>query len=157
MDTEVLADGVLERVLVLFERAQEILAAADHCLAGAGRIVTGSGAGFGGCTVHLHAVLNEDHRKNGPGRRLKNEHAGPNGIKGFISNNSWGAGTNGNAYDSYAAQYDGFVRDASAAAGVDPLLELRAAVYLLSGRSDGRLRNWRMSRLSGLRFTRCAL
>ncbi len=47
---------------------------------------------------------------------------GPNGIKGFIANNSWGAGTNGNAYDSYAAQYDGFVRDASAAAGVDPLV-----------------------------------
>jgi hypothetical protein len=48
--------------------------------------------------------------------------AGPNGIKGFISNNSWGAGTNGNAYDSYAAQYDGFVRDSSAAAAIDPLL-----------------------------------
>ncbi|MEP7340873.1 MAG: S8 family serine peptidase [Acidobacteriota bacterium] len=48
--------------------------------------------------------------------------AGPNGVKGFISNNSWGAGTNSNAYDSYAAQYDGFVRDSSAAATIDPLL-----------------------------------
>lgn len=48
--------------------------------------------------------------------------AGPNNVKGFIANNSWGAGTNGNAYDSYAAQYDGFVRDSSAAAGIDPLV-----------------------------------
>ncbi|MGE0881949.1 MAG: S8 family serine peptidase [Blastocatellales bacterium] len=48
--------------------------------------------------------------------------AGPNGIKGFISNNSWGSGTNGNAYDSLAAQYDGFVRDSSAAATIDPLV-----------------------------------
>lgn len=48
--------------------------------------------------------------------------AGPNGVPGSISNNSWGSGTNGNAYDSYAAQFDGFVRDASAAASIDPLL-----------------------------------
>lgn len=48
--------------------------------------------------------------------------AGPNGVRGFISNNSWGNGTNGNAYDSYAAQYDGFARDASAATSIDPLL-----------------------------------
>jgi hypothetical protein len=47
--------------------------------------------------------------------------AGPNGVFGFISNNSWGAGTNGNAYDSFAAQFDGFVRDASTAASIDPL------------------------------------
>ena len=48
--------------------------------------------------------------------------AGPNGVPGFISNNSWGNGTNGNTYDSYTAQYDGFVRDASSAASIDPLL-----------------------------------
>jgi subtilisin-like proprotein convertase family protein len=48
--------------------------------------------------------------------------AGPNGVFSFISNNSWGAGLNGNAYDSFAAQFDGFVRDASAAATIDPLL-----------------------------------
>lgn len=48
--------------------------------------------------------------------------AGPNGVNGYISNNSWGAGTNGNAYDSFAAQYDGFVRDSSSAATVDPLV-----------------------------------
>jgi len=47
---------------------------------------------------------------------------GPNGVFGFISNNSWGNGTNANSYDSYAAQYDGFVRDASAAASIDPIL-----------------------------------
>ena len=47
---------------------------------------------------------------------------GPNGVPGFISNNSWGNGTNGNVYDSYTAQYDGFVRDASSAASIDPLL-----------------------------------
>ena len=47
---------------------------------------------------------------------------GPNGVPGFISNNSWGNGTNGNSYDSFAAQYDGFVRDASSTASIDPLL-----------------------------------
>lgn len=47
---------------------------------------------------------------------------GPNGVPGFITNNSWGNGTNGNAYDSLAAQYDGFVRDASAASSIDPLV-----------------------------------
>jgi subtilisin-like proprotein convertase family protein len=47
--------------------------------------------------------------------------AGPNGVKGNISNNSWGAGTNTNAYDSFAAQYDGFVQDASTAGTIDPL------------------------------------
>lgn len=48
--------------------------------------------------------------------------AGPNGTLGFISNNSWGGPTNGNAYESYEAQFDGFVRDASAAASIDPIL-----------------------------------
>ncbi len=48
--------------------------------------------------------------------------AGPNGVNGFVTNNSWGNGTNGNAYDSLAAQYDGFVRDASAAGTIDPLV-----------------------------------
>ncbi len=48
--------------------------------------------------------------------------AGPNGVRGFITNNSWGSGTNSNAYDSFAAQYDGFVRDSSAAATIDPLV-----------------------------------
>ncbi len=45
---------------------------------------------------------------------------GPNGVKGTISNNSWGSGTNANAYDSLAAQYDGFVRDGSFAPSIDP-------------------------------------
>lgn len=45
---------------------------------------------------------------------------GPNGARGTISNNSWGAGTNGNSYDSLAAQYDGFVRDGSFAGTIDP-------------------------------------
>jgi hypothetical protein len=48
--------------------------------------------------------------------------AGPNGVKGFITNNSWGNGTNSNAYDAYAAMYDGFVQDASIAATIDPIL-----------------------------------
>ncbi len=47
--------------------------------------------------------------------------SGPNGVKGSITNNSWGNGTNGNAYDSYAAQYDGYVQDASIAASFDPM------------------------------------
>ena len=46
---------------------------------------------------------------------------GPNGVISNLSNNSWGAGTNGNAYDALAAQFDGFVRDASSAASIDPL------------------------------------
>ena len=53
--------------------------------------------------------------------------AGPNAVPGFISNNSWGNGTNGNVYDSYAAQFDGFVRDASTAASIDPLLMVFSA------------------------------
>jgi hypothetical protein len=48
--------------------------------------------------------------------------AGPNTILGSISNNSWGNGTNSNAYDSYTAQFDGFTRDASTAASIDPIL-----------------------------------
>lgn len=48
--------------------------------------------------------------------------AGPNGVNGIASNNSWGNGTNSNAYDAYTAAYDGFVRDASTAAGIDPLI-----------------------------------
>ena len=47
--------------------------------------------------------------------------AGPNGVFGSISNNSWGNGVNANAYDSYTAQFDGFVRDASPAASIDPI------------------------------------
>lgn len=48
--------------------------------------------------------------------------AGPNGVKCFITNNSWGNGTNSNSYDSYAAQYDGYVQDGSLAASIDPIL-----------------------------------
>jgi len=46
---------------------------------------------------------------------------GPNGVLGSISNNSWGNLTNSNVYDSYTAQFDGFVRDASAAPAIDPI------------------------------------
>lgn len=52
---------------------------------------------------------------------------GPNGVLGYISNNSWGSGTNGNSYDAYAAQFDGFVRDASAAATIDPVVIIFSA------------------------------
>jgi hypothetical protein len=48
--------------------------------------------------------------------------AGPNGVLGTISNNSWGNGTNSNVYDSYTAQFDGYARDASTAASIDPIL-----------------------------------
>lgn len=47
--------------------------------------------------------------------------AGPNGVRGTIINNSWGSGTNGNAYDSRAAMWDGFVRDASIGSTIDPI------------------------------------
>ncbi len=47
---------------------------------------------------------------------------GPNGVRGTISNNSWGNGTNSNSYDSYAAMYDGFVQDASLAGTIDPMM-----------------------------------
>ncbi|WP_170113276.1 S8 family serine peptidase [Ahniella affigens] len=53
--------------------------------------------------------------------------AGPNGVLGTISNNSWGAGTNSNAYDSLAAAYDGFVRDASAGSSIDELMVVFSA------------------------------
>ncbi len=46
---------------------------------------------------------------------------GPNGVHPFLSNNSWGDGLNGNAYGALEAQYDGFVRDASIDASVDPM------------------------------------
>jgi hypothetical protein len=45
----------------------------------------------------------------------------PNGVKGSISNNSWGNGLNSNSYDSYAAMYDGFIQDASSAPTIDPI------------------------------------
>ncbi|MEP7148719.1 MAG: S8 family serine peptidase [Acidobacteriota bacterium] len=45
---------------------------------------------------------------------------GPNGVRGTISNNSWGAGTNSNSYDSLAAQYDGLVQDGSIGPTIDP-------------------------------------
>lgn len=47
--------------------------------------------------------------------------AGPNGVRASISNNSWGNGINANTYDTYAAAFDGFVRDASIGGGIDPL------------------------------------
>jgi hypothetical protein len=46
---------------------------------------------------------------------------GGNGVRGFISNNSWGSDINNNRYDSFAAQYDGFVQDASTASSIDPV------------------------------------
>lgn len=45
---------------------------------------------------------------------------GPNGVRASISNNSWGAGTNGNSYESLAAIYDGLVRDGSLGSSIDP-------------------------------------
>jgi len=47
---------------------------------------------------------------------------GVNGVRPNISNDSWGNGTNMNAYDSLAAEYDGFARDSSSAGSIDPLL-----------------------------------
>ena len=44
---------------------------------------------------------------------------GPNGARGTISNNSWGAGIGVN-YTSFEAQYDGLVRDGSLAPSIDP-------------------------------------
>lgn len=61
--------------------------------------------------------------------------AGVNGVRGFISNNSWGNGLNGSAYDSYAAAFDGFVRDASSAITIDPLLIIFSAGNNGSGAS----------------------
>ena len=45
---------------------------------------------------------------------------GPNGSRATISNNSWGAGTNGNSYGTREALYDGLVRDGSIAGTIDP-------------------------------------
>lgn len=59
--------------------------------------------------------------------------AGPNGAAGFIVNNSWGAGVNDNAYDSLAAQYDGFARDSSSAATIDPACIIFSAGNLSVG------------------------
>lgn len=53
--------------------------------------------------------------------------AGPNGVLGLVSNNSWGNGLNSNAYDSYAAQFDAFVRDASTAGTIDPIVLIFSA------------------------------
>jgi hypothetical protein len=46
---------------------------------------------------------------------------GVNGVKAFISNNSWGSDINSNVYDSFAAQYDGFVQDASKLGAIEPV------------------------------------
>jgi len=48
--------------------------------------------------------------------------AGPNGQAAALSNNSWGAGTNGNVYSARAALWDGLVRDATTGGSIDPLL-----------------------------------
>ncbi len=45
---------------------------------------------------------------------------GPNGVRGTISNNSWGSGTNGNSYGTREATYDALVRDGSIASSIDP-------------------------------------
>ncbi|MCA1590461.1 MAG: S8 family serine peptidase, partial [Acidobacteria bacterium] len=46
---------------------------------------------------------------------------GPNGFGASISNHSWSAGVNQNAYDSYAALYDGLVLDGTALPSIDPM------------------------------------
>jgi hypothetical protein len=54
--------------------------------------------------------------------------AGPNGVNATISNNSWGAGTNSNTYESLAATYDALSRDATPGpASIDPLLFIFSA------------------------------
>lgn len=53
--------------------------------------------------------------------------SGPNGVRGSISNNSWGNGLNSSVYDSYTAQFDGFVRDASLAGTIDPISLIMSA------------------------------
>lgn len=53
--------------------------------------------------------------------------AGPNGVLASISNNSWGAGLNGNTYDAYTAMFDGFVRDANTTASIVPLAMMFSA------------------------------
>ena len=51
----------------------------------------------------------------------------PNGVTGFIANNSWGAGLGGNSYDSLAAQYDGFVQDGTLDATIEPIVIIFSA------------------------------
>ncbi len=53
--------------------------------------------------------------------------AGPNGVKGYISNNSWGGPTNSNSYTSIEGMYDGFIQDASTAASIDPVVLIFSA------------------------------
>jgi hypothetical protein len=60
---------------------------------------------------------------------------GPNGVRGSISNNSWGNGLNSSVYDSYTAQFDGFVRDSSAGGSIDPLSIIMSAGNSGSGAS----------------------
>lgn len=57
--------------------------------------------------------------------------AGLNGRVGYISNNSWGSGSNNSAYDSYTAQFDGFVRDAAFGGSIEPI------VLVFSAGNDG--------------------
>ncbi len=45
---------------------------------------------------------------------------GPNGVRGTISNNSWGAGLNGNSYSTREATYDALARDGSIASSIEP-------------------------------------
>jgi hypothetical protein len=52
---------------------------------------------------------------------------GPNGVRGSISNNSWGAGTNNNAYGSREAVWDALVQDGSIAPGIDPFFVVFSA------------------------------
>jgi len=53
---------------------------------------------------------------------------GPSGRPAFISNNSWGNGTNGNHYElATEGKFDGFVRDATITGGADPILLIFSA------------------------------
>ncbi len=52
---------------------------------------------------------------------------GPNGVRGTISNNSWGAGTNGNAYGSREAVWDALVQDGSLGPTIDPFCVIFSA------------------------------
>ena len=54
--------------------------------------------------------------------------SGVNGVRATISNNSWGSLPNNmNAYDSMAAEFDGYARDSSMAGTIDPLLLIFSA------------------------------
>lgn len=47
---------------------------------------------------------------------------GPNGAGAYISNNSWGNGTNGNAYsNTVEGRFDGYARDSSFDIGINPV------------------------------------